>query len=238
MKAPFLSERQIEARAGEVLAEYAHLAKTTVTCPVPIEQIIDQVLDIPILWESIPAQNGREIVSKITQPMFNTPARIVLNEDFLASKFRNCPGLERTALAHEAGHAMFHLEHSRIQQLDLGLEMSDAFVSQTESFMDGFATIADARRRLGPMGDDWWREWQAHTFMRYILMPRHLLLPLLKSGAYQHWPTLYKLREQLGVTISALVVHLEKLGFIHVDERGNITDLTAQSRRQVVFDLG
>jgi hypothetical protein len=84
----------------------------------------------------------------------------------------------------------------------------------------------------GPSGDDYWREWQAFTFMRHILMPRTLIQPMLVGDRFLHWSGpggLYDLRDRLEVTISALVVHLNKLGFIEVDANRQIHDRRAMA---------
>lgn len=235
MKPAYLSTEHIEARANDFLAEYTRRTGKPVTLPVPIEKIVFQVFDIPIEWEPISARDGRAIVSKFVQPTLTTPARIILNEDLLATKFRECPGLEQTAMGHEAGHADLHCEPSRAQQLALMLPLaSPALDSEAADFAD-HSRFARALLQLGPMGDDWWREWQAHTFMRFALMPPRLLLPLVEKQHSLTWPFLFDLRAYCEVTISALVVHLEKLRILKVDERRKIHDLRVQRRGQAAL---
>lgn len=232
MKPAYLSEADIELRADQVLLDYERQTGRQLALPVPIERVIDQILDVPIEWQPIPVSADRVIVSKLIQPSFGVPARIVLNENLLSRHFRDYPGLEQTALGHEAGHAVFHLEPGRIQQLRLDLTIGDesaTFASEADSLTTGLAAALAMR---GPVGDDWWREWQAHTFMRFVLMPRRLLVPLLADYHFSRWSDLYRLREQCGITISALVVHLTRLGYIQVDQQHVIHDQTAQGRGQ------
>ncbi len=235
MKVPYLSEAQVEAHAEEVLAAYVGLTSSSLTLPIPIEKIAHRVLDLPVVWESLPSIPGREVVSKIVQPTLGSPAHIILNLDMIDTTFRDCPGLEHTAIAHEAGHGRFHLDRGRVHQLDLGLDMHDGFSSNRETFASRLEAVLGQR---GPEGDDWWREWQAHTFMRFVLMPRRLLMPLLEERGYLRWTGpggLYELRDRLGVTISALVVHLTKLGFIRVDQRKVIHDVAPLASGQRAF---
>lgn len=240
MKLDYLSGADVEAKAEQVLAEYGQRKRRAVELPIPIERIVDQLLDLPVLWDSMPTREGRVFVSKLVQPAPGIPARIVFNEDLRHSKFQECPGLERTALAHEAGHAVFHLERGRAQQLGLGLpvaEERDSFVSDVERFTRA-DRLTEALAARGPVGDEWWREWQAHTFMRFVLMPQRLLLPLLEGDGFLHWRGpggLYELRDRLGVTISALTVHLAKLGIARVDERKVIHDLRILAKGQGVL---
>lgn len=230
MKPDYLSTADVEARAEQFLADYTFRTAKAIEIPIPIERVVDHLLDIPVLWESIPSREGRVIASKLTQPAPGTPACIVLNEDLRHGKFQEFPGLERTALAHEAGHAVLHLDHGRIYQLGLGVIVpgdNDVFSSEAERFIHA-NRLAEALAARGPVGDDWWREWQAHTFMRFVLMPRRLLLPLLEGDGVLQWRGvggLYDLRDRFGVTISALTVHLAKLGILQVDRRGVIHDL-------------
>jgi len=235
MKVPILSAKQIERQTEEILDGYTQQTGKPVALPVPIEKVAHQVLDLAVEWAPLPALPGRRAISKLTQPRFGEPARILLNVDLLETIFRDCPGLEQTAIAHESGHGVFHLDHGRQFQLDLGLGAADDFISDETSLTTKLAVALGMR---GPVGDDSWREWQAHTFMRHILMPRRLLLPLLEGGGYLRWSGpggLYELREQCGVTISALVVHLTKLGYIFVDDRSQIHDLSPLARGQRAF---
>lgn len=232
MKPAFLSERDIEQRAASVLSRYERRTGTVVQTPVPIDQIVDVTLDVPILWESIPAVRGSQPAGKLVQPTLTQPACIVLNEDLLDTVFATTPGFERTTLAHEAGHAVLHCEPHRSQQLDLGLVLDDQAREIVSTVADLESGLQRAIALRGPAGDDYWREWQAFTFMRYILMPRALVHPMLIGNRFLHWSgpdSLYDLRDRLGVTISALVVHLSKLGFIEVDDQRRIHDRRASA---------
>jgi Zn-dependent peptidase ImmA (M78 family) len=51
-------------------------------------------------------------------------------------------------------------------------------------------------------------------------MPKTLLLPRAARVDLQNWRGLYQLREDFGVTISAIKVRLEKLGLTYVDNDG------------------
>lgn len=230
MKPAYLFERDIEQRAAYVLGQYERQTGTVVQQPVPIEQIVDVTLDIPILWEPIPAVRGSQPAGKFVQPTIIKPPCIVLNEDLLDTVFATTPGFERTTLAHEAGHAVLHREPHRSQQLDLGLVLDEPVREIVSTVADLESGLERARAMRGPAGDDYWREWQAFTFMRHILMPRALIQSMLVGDRFLHWTGpggLYDLRDRLGVTISSLVVHLSKLGFIQVDENRQIHDRRA-----------
>jgi Zn-dependent peptidase ImmA (M78 family) len=61
-------------------------------------------------------------------------------------------------------------------------------------------------------------EIQAHRFMGYLLLPGDLLRPLIAGRDLLQWAALYELRENCGVTISALVKRLEGLKLVYADE--------------------
>jgi hypothetical protein len=228
---PILSEEDIESHATELLAEYTRRTGEATQLPIPIELIIDHVLDIPIEWEPLLSRDGQEIASKITEPCYGNPCRIVMNEDYLETKFREHPGLIETVMGHEAGHGRLHIEHGNVHQMMLPLTHNAVFTTKAESLTD---CLGEALRRRGPVDDEWWREWQAHTFMRFALMPRKMLLAAMSETGYRTWPQLYALRERCNVTISALVVHLEKLRIIRV-EGGRIYDAATQPSLQRVL---
>lgn len=119
-------------------------------------------------WELIAPRGERLIVSKLVQPSFGLPGRMVLNNVLLETTFDQRPGLERTATAHEVGRAVFHVEPGRLHQLSLALDLSEDFLRDPDSLT---SRLARALERVGTQGDDWWREWQAHTFMRFSCVP-------------------------------------------------------------------
>ncbi len=93
MKPAFLSEREIEQRAASMLGQYERQTDSVVQAPVPIDQIVDVTLDVPILWESIPAGRGSRPAGKLVQPTLTKPACIVLNEDLLDTVIATPPWL-------------------------------------------------------------------------------------------------------------------------------------------------
>ena len=51
-------------------------------------------------------------------------------------------------------------------------------------------------------------------------MPGALLLPKARNIDLRNWRALYGLRDEFGVTITAMRVRLEKLGLTYVDDDG------------------
>ena len=219
-KPPVLSTAQIEAAAEALLAAYARWRGRSVTLPVPIEHLIEAYLGLPLLYEAIPPDGDRLIVSKISQPVGGQSAEITVNAALLGSLLAAHPGLEQTALAHEVGHHQLHLASRR--RLPPAPDRGSAPTFHLPAAVLPGSAAAPERHRARRFDDAWWTEWQAHTFARFLLMPRGLLAPRLADLDLCHWPTLYRLRDLCGVTISALRVHLEKLGYLRLTADGRL----------------
>ena len=81
------------------------------------------------------------------------------------------------------------------------------------------------------------REWQAEQFASYLLLPNQLLLPAIEGLDLQSWSDLYRLRARFNVSITALRIRLEKLGYLFVAENGRIypDQVSSQGdRRQIM----
>ena len=216
MRPPVLSAAQIEAAADALLAAYARWRGQPVLPPVPVEHVLEAYLQLPLLYEPLPSDGAYIIVSKITQPASGRPAEVTVNANLLDTLLAEHPGLERTALAHELGHHRFHLNQGQRHQLAFDCHPVAVFRARGDGLASRNTSDAPERHRAMHPDDDWWREWQACTFARYLLLPRALLLPRVADLDLCAWPTLYRLRDEFGVTISALRLHLEKLGYIRL----------------------
>ncbi len=62
-------------------------------------------------------------------------------------------------------------------------------------------------------------EWQAQYFAGCLLMPQYILAELKKGRDLSKWHHLYKMAEELGVTISNLTHRLQDLGWIQLGDR-------------------
>lgn len=199
-----------------MLQVWAHSNHESLELPIPIDRFINEHLDIPVHYAQLDALPGVIPLAMTNQPSKDEPCRITVNESLLDTLFAETLGLERTTLAHEAGHCVFHIDHARSNQLELelpGLSIPEKHITtlatlNTKSLQD--------LRLIVPDEDTWWREWQAHTFMRYILMPHAFVRDVITDISVLNWPALYRLRDHFDVTISAVVVHLQTLGLIQV----------------------
>ena len=200
MTAKFLSDAQLEGMANRLLGRYESLYRAVSRPPVPVERILEDVLDLNILWDKVSEPPGQSILAELDSSLktvvFNESRRTLITET---------RGLYHTILAHEAGHWEAHVDHALLAQSPL-----PGFEHYMKCLYQG----------SGPGQDP--RELQAHRFMGFLLMPSPILLEAARDVDLQSWPALYRLRDFFQVTISALTIRLERLGLVYVTEEGNL----------------
>lgn len=200
MTTKYISDAQLEGKADRVLRRYEARYDAVTGPPVPVERIVEDVLDLGILWDRMPKASGRTILAAL-----EPSAQMVVFNESKREFFDKTTGLYNTVLAHEAGHWEIHVEHGLRDQLLLPtLEREFTFLY----------------RQTGPGNDR--REVQAHKFMGFLLMPSGLLLEAISDVDLLSWPALYKLRDRFQVTITALKVRLERLGLLYVTGNGEL----------------
>ena len=200
MTTKFLSDPQLEGIAARLLLRFDSLYGAVASPPVPVERILEDVLDLSILWDDI-SELPRQSILAALDPGSKT---VVFNES-RRTLLTDTPGLYYTVLAHEAGHWEVHVDHGLLAQQplpSLGWDFSCLY------------------RSSGPGHD--LREVQAHRFMGFLLMPANLLMEAVKDVDLLSWSMLYGLRDRFQVTITALKVRLERLGLLYVTEDGDL----------------
>ena len=195
MTSKFSADAEIERRANRLLGRYEVRSGPISSPPIPVERILEDVLDLGILWDTIPEEPGQSILAGL-----DPNNRTVVFESRLAL-IEETPGLYNTVLGHEAGHWEAHVDPALLDQTPLphfGREFGCLF------------------RQSGPGQDP--RERQAHKFMGYLLMPASLLLESIQGVDLLNWPNLYRLRDLFQVTITALTVRLTRLNLLYVSD--------------------
>ncbi len=192
----FLSDAQLERLANRLLARYEERYGPIARPPVPVESILEDILDLSILWDTVPEEPGQSILAGL-DPNNRT---VVFNETRLAL-IEETPGLYNTVLAHEAGHWEAHVDTALLEQAPL------------PQFDREFGCLY---RQSGPGGNP--RERQAHQFMGFLLMPSHLLQETIREIDLLNWPNLYALRDLFQVTITALTVRLARLNLLYISD--------------------
>lgn len=204
---PFISDATLEELADALLDQYEQEIEPVGEPPVPVERIADFLLELNIEWLDIPDTEEAPILAYL-HPASQT---IRLNEQRLAY-FEAHPGVYEYTLAHEIAHFQLHL--------------TEADLRPDQAFVYRHKQMSNDRR-----------EWQAERFASYLLMPTSLLIPAIDGLDLQRWPDLYRLRDQFQVSITALRIRLETLGFLHVAANGRIYHTPKEATDDLRQDL-
>ncbi len=200
MTTSYLPDVQIERLATRLLNRYEREFGAVTEPPVPVEDIADGLLDLRILWETLPESAGTSTLAGL-----NPPERMIKFNESRQQVFQETPGLYNTVLGHEVGHWELHVDRSRAAQPQFPeLEQVYACLYQESTCTQG------------P------KETEAHRFMAFLLLPSHLLWNAIRDLDLTRWANLYQLRDLFQVTISALTIRLERLGVLHVATGGQL----------------
>ncbi len=206
----YLPDARIESLAGRLLARYEANYGVITAPPVPVERLVEDVLNLDILWERVDEPEGVTVLAALVP----RDHLIVLNET-RRELIGDTSGLYSTILGHEAGHWEMHVDKAMLQQAGFpGLE----------------SPYGCLYRKDGPENAP--RETQAHRFMAHLLMPSPLLRDAVAGVDLMHWSELYRLRDLFGVTISALTIRLEQLGRLHIGLNGMLHPSRAEYQGQ------
>ncbi len=189
----FISKIDIEAAALDVWLQMEK-AKNKPQLPVDAS-IIAEFLDLDLVWDRIADDEQGKIAARIL-PLEKL---IEINEDL--PQLRG--GFGESTIAHEIGHWVLHIDTEKI----------DSYSRLKEKGVD-----VKVKPFLCRSGDSLARiEWQAQYFAGCLLMPQHILTELKQGKDLTKWQHLYRMAQQLGVTISNLTTRLQDLGWISLD---------------------
>lgn len=208
MRGQFFYPGRLEYLANELLGIYERKKGSPVEPPIQADLVAERV-GLDILYEEIPEEPGKTILAEIRPRV----CRIVVNERRLEF-IERFPGYLNTTIGHELAHWWLHIDH-------------DAF--NHEALPDFIHSDAPTRPEDGRDKRD---EYNADELMGYLLMPKTLLLPRASKVDLQGWRGLYSLRDDFGVTVSAMKVRLEKLDLTYVDDDGRFHKSPQEARGQ------
>ena len=214
---PMLTTRQLERRADALLDACVARGRS-IGPPVQVEWIAEHLLDLAILWDALPTDRDAPVLGGL-DPL---RGEIVLNEREI-HRFRTFPGQEAFTLAHEVGHWLLHVPPAHRRQPALpGFAGARACRAAPRGAVCGAGTGAAAKQR----------ERQADRFASLLLLPARLLLPRCAGLDLTRFPARYRLRDEFGVSITAMNLRLKALGFGWFNERDEYVpgrDLTPRS---------
>lgn len=223
----FLSNESIEDVTARRIRQYEAKTGVTVKFPVPAEEIIEQVLDLSILWDTIKEEPGEMILAGLNR----RTRTIVMNEKHL-ELFEQKPGLKNSTLVHEGGHA--DLEGG------LGEQGPSLFDEDCDRIVHRHASKTD--EKIAVLYDLALRNEKAYRLLRKItqgqdtpdqksavdryqsafLLPKWLLQEAAQRYDLMCWQDLYRLKDEAQVNISNLTTRLQRLGMIFIP-RGSKT---------------
>jgi hypothetical protein len=223
----YLSNEAIEDVTVQRIRQYEEAAGVRVKFPVPAEEIIEQVLGLCFLWDSIEERPGEMILGGLSRKT----CTIVFNEKHL-ELFEQKPGLLRSTQGHEAGHAdlegglgeqgpsLFSDDQQRIVH-----RHSTKGKQQLEVLLDLALHNEKAYRLWRKLTEGQDTPEQKSAVDRYqsaFLMPKWLLDEAAKRYDLTRWRDLYALAEEAQVNISNLTTRLLRLEMIFIPKGAKV----------------
>lgn len=193
----FYLEEEIERIADDLLKQMQKTHNYAPKWPFDASRVAD-FLDLGVIWDRIPADDEGPIAARIL-PL---KRQIEINEDILGLMPE---GYEASTLAHEIGHWVLHIKPDEVdrflrrQKLGIQTTVEPFLCRSTSGQLKKYKSI----------------EWQAQYFASCLLMPQYILEEIRVGRDLTNWRHLYAMKDELGVTITNLVIRLKNLGWIH-----------------------
>lgn len=219
----FLRNEVIEQVTAQRIREYESKGCTVVTLPVPVEQIIEQVLGLDFDWDEIEEIPGEQILAGLDA----VNRKILVNEKHI-NLFEEKLGLYRSTIGHEAGHYDIAIDQAKLLHPSLpGMELKPVIAHRHAKksdrtiavLLDRAMTDPRAAKLLKKITDGHDTPDQKSAVDRYqssLLMPEWLMREAAANLVLTSWSVLYELANTAQVTISNLVVRLRRLDLIYM----------------------
>ena len=219
----FMRNEVIEGVTASRLREYERKRGVTVTFPVPVEEVVEQVLGLDFDWDVIAEQPGEQILGGLDA----AGRKILLNETH-ADLFEATPGLLRSTIGHEAGHYDIDIDRAKLLHPTLtGLDLSPLVAKRHASKTDRAVAVLLDRVASDPQAYRLYKQITAgqdapevrsavDRYQSALLMPEWLVRDAAERFDLLRWPDLYRLAELAQVTIGNLTVRLRRLGLIYL----------------------
>ncbi len=219
----YLRNEAIEDITAQRIREYEAKVGVAVKLPVPIEEIVEQVLGLDFDWDVIEEQPGEEILGGL-----DAVNRTILLNETHNDLFEEKPGLLRSTIGHEAGHYDIDIDRAKLLHPTLpGMEMSPLIAKRQARKSDRLIEVlftkamADSRayrlyRQLTDGEDAPEVRSAVDRYQSALLMPKWLIQEAERCYDFTNWPGLYRLAEEAQVNISNLTVRLQRLGLIYL----------------------
>lgn len=219
----FMKNEVIEDVTAQRLREYEAKRHVTLTFPIPIEEVVEQVLGLDFDWDVIDERPGEQILGGLDA----VNRKILLNEKH-ADLFEKTPGLLRSTIGHEAGHYDIDIDRASLLHPTLpGLDSKPSIAKRHASKTDKVIEVLFLRAATDPRAYKLYKQITegqdapevrsaVDRYQSALLMPAWLVRDAASQFDFQWWPDLYRLAEHAQVTISNLTVRLQRLDLIYL----------------------
>ena len=249
----FLSDNEIEEKAGEVLDTHLEGGRQNPTLPIDVDTLTECGFRFQVSWEPINDPPGcRTYASLIPTPQSDLfTAKLILNKNF--SEFLTShPEVERLTRGHELCHWVVHVDEGMLKSGNLPFDGAEPQVryhraqysmnslsAEEKNLLASFA-FEDERAYRALKGresetdgciEPAWMHRQAEHFSACLLVPRRPLFGELESGADPaFYGTHVHLAELFQVSKRVIQIRLKKLGLIEEYEQGKFRSVRPGGR--------
>jgi|SRR5579871_3109999 len=200
----YVPDDEIAELATQLIRRYERLRGRPIQLPVPVDLIIERVLQLRIVWAEIEEQPGEIILARIALDDAGQPT-VQMNER-RRSHFDEYFGTEPYSKAHEAGHWVLHYGGGSPGQLSL----------------DFGAESGGAPLLCRKLGDKDQREYQAERFAAHLLLPEYLVREAVAGRDVLHWDSIRDFARTCGVSKNAMTKRLVDLHIITVGPNNQV----------------
>lgn len=198
-------KESIERRANDILRRMQMTENFAPKWPLEASLVAD-FLDLGVVWDYIPPDEEGAIAARILP----SERLIEINEEILDKP----QGFQESTLAHEIGHWVLHINQDEANGVVKQLELDLGDYGTPKESEQPFVCRGAASSKIDSI------EWQAQYFAGCLLMPKAILEEKRKGRDLTKWSHLYKIKDELGVSISNLTYRLQEFGWISIPKGG------------------